>query len=831
MLWSGDSFKSWLIVWGMILFAIAPTSLIYGQEKENRSDVLQVGKDAVRHYENNEMDKAIAKFNQFLLANPTDKEALQMRETAGKDAMIQMLMQGGEISRIARAILLYAERSPIRKETDAQVIKKYVEMAATGNLYQRHEAIALIESQVGELAIPEMLPYLAKKDAPQINIILAIKRMGGTAVVPLIEVLNTSDRDLKQQVAMLLGHIGDARALPDLKRVVENVKEKDEVRRYAEMALQAIAKKPSIALPPSKELYYQKALAYYKEEPTYKPVLAFNYLYWRWQDEKLVYQEVQPFAYTKILGEHACFNSLATDATSSKSWALLVRIYNAIYTEIAAVEGAAKEKGLELSDEELAKFMKEKPYAERGRQLVAAAGIQVLYDALHAALQESHPEVTVKIIEDIGATARGREEIPAPLFTALRSTDKRIRYAAAESLVNINPLRPFRESAQVIQVLQEALGEWDTRSVLVIDDNDGVRNTLLEFVRRRKMIALGAANGLEGLQRAKSFPPKDLIVVSSDLKDIATAYLVNSLREDFYTRDTPIILICAEGRQEATLQVYQSVPQFKGLVPRGDDKTPLNEAMVQAAIKKAMEASQKSKSKTEEVAQKAVIALASIADGNKVFNLAAARDALAELLQSPHDFLRLPAIIALGNLGDSKVVPAFMELLTNKDTNTTIRLQVVKALGQIFNKNGDKLNKENVGRILAIFQEKNSDAKFAELKQHTFRLLGQAIMTPEDRRSVFENHRVHNLIAGEQKSEEIAPGEEKTEPPADIKKEGEEKTEPPADTKKEGEEKTEPPADTKKEGEEKSSGENKEVKEERPTEKSAEDEFSSEKSE
>lgn len=747
--------KNRLIVWGMLVLALAPASLIYAQEKENRADILKIGQEAVRHYENNDLDKAVAKFNQFLLSNPSDVEALKMREMAGKDAMIQMLMQGGEISRIARAILLYAEKAPIRKETDAQTIKKYVEMAATGNLYQRHEAIALIESQVGELAIPEMLPYITKKDSPQINIILAVKRMGATAVVPLLEALNTTDSYLKQQVAMLLGHLGDPRALPDLKRIVENAKEKDEVKRYAELSIQSIAKKPSIALSPSKELYYQKALAYYKDEPTYKPVLAFNYLYWRWQNEKLVYREVPAFAYSKIMAEHACYNALAIDSSISKTWALLARVYNALYTEIATVENASKQKGLELSEEELAKFMKEKPYAEKGRQLVAAAGLNVLYEALQAALQENHPEVTVKIIEDIGATARGKEEIPAALFTALRSTDKRISYAAAEALVKINPARPFRESSQVIQVLQEALGEWDTRSVLVIDDNDSVRNTMVEFVRRMKMIALSAANGLEGLQRAKSFPPKDLIVVNIDLKDIATAYLVNSLREDFYTRDTPVLLLCPADKQEGALQTYQPVPQFKGLIAVATGNAPLNEANVQSAIKKALESSKESKNKTQEVALKAVQALASIADNNKVFSLAAARDALADLLHSPYDFLRLPAIVALGNLGDRKVLPALMELLHNKDISLDIRLFAAKSMGQIFNKNGERMSKDDVGRVLAIFQENGTDAKLVELKRQAFYLLGQANVMPEDRRLIFETHRIHGTIEGDTKEEAV----------------------------------------------------------------------------
>ena len=130
-------------------------------------NALMLAKQGIESYKNNEVDDAVEKFNLFLLQQPSDKQALKLRKMAGRDMIIEMLMKGGEVSRIARAILLYAEKAPIRPEREGETIQAAVEKVAIGSVYQRHEAMTLLETQVGSLAIPYMLPYLAKKDTAQ----------------------------------------------------------------------------------------------------------------------------------------------------------------------------------------------------------------------------------------------------------------------------------------------------------------------------------------------------------------------------------------------------------------------------------------------------------------------------------------------------------------------------------------------------------------------------------------------------------------------------------------------------------------------------------------
>jgi len=725
----------------------------FAQEDTQREYLFKLGKEAISYYEQNQLEAALFKFNQILLANPSDREALRLREMVGNEMLLQMLSKGGEISRVARALLLYAERAPIRRETDPKQIRRYVELAASGSAYQRYDAIALLEAQVGELAVPVLLPYLSNRarDDERVNIVLAVRRLGPSVVIPLIEALQTNDYFLKQQIAILLGHIGSRLALPDLKRILEDPRELPDIKTYAQNSIQQITGKPAIALPSAKVLYYQKALGYYNDDPAFKPISALHWLHWKWQDNQLMFQEVPLFAYNEIMAEHACYKALEIDANYQKAWALLVRIYYAQYTEITGVEEAVKEKGIQLPKEDVQKFLQEQPFAQKAKSIAAAGGPEILYLALKESLSphEKRPEVSIKILEDLGEECKDRGDLAPILVVALLNKDKRIRYAAAEAIAKIGPIAQFSDAPKVIQALQEAIGEWDARTVLIIEDDDASRNKLVDLMRSKELNLepFSAATGVEGLRRARTFPPEDMIILSSDLKDISSIDVLNSLRVEFQTRDTTILILCPENQKDKVQKLYQSVPQVKGFLTK-----PLNEVAVKSQVKKAMESVRSDyKKKANEVARRGVEALAGIQPTTALFkHLPAASESLANVLLTRHDSIRLPAIVALGNLGDKKAIPMLQELLLDKETALSLRLKAAWALGRIYIRNQIKLTTEDAQKMTSILQEKPTKEMEAnleykqnlqKLQNQIYYLLGQANLGPEVRRDLFNSQR------------------------------------------------------------------------------------------
>lgn len=770
-----DSMRGILGLFLIVCIFFYPLEVL-SQETGSRDQILKLGQDAVAHYQSGELETALFLLNQVLVSQPSDKEALELRKIVGNELMMQMLMQGGEFSRVARSLLLYAEKAPIRRETDFARIQKLVEVAATGNLYQKNDAIALLSSQVGELAIPAMLPYLSSstKDTERINIILAIQRMGRTVVNPLIEALKTPNFFLKQQVAILLGHIGDRKAMPDLKKLLEDPRENPEVKKYAKTSLSQIVKQSTIILPPAKNLYYEKALAYYRDDPAYKPAMNFNWLYWEWQDNQLLYKEVPSFLYNEILAEQACYNALELDAAFKNAWALLVRIYYAQYNEILAVEEATKEKGLQLAEEELQSFSKEKPLAGRAKKIAAAAGPEILFLALRESLttKENRPEVTVSILEAIGEVYKNKGDVPPVLLNALLHKDKRVRYSAAETIVKINPVKAFSECRRVIETLQEAMGEWDSRVVLVIEDDDESRNKLVEWITQMNVVVFAVPNGIEGLRRAQSFPPEDLVVVSTELQDISTTYLVNALREDFQSRDIPVLVVTPESKKNPMIELYQKVPQVKGVFSR-----PFAEVEVKSLIQKTLEKSPSNyKARATQVATRAAQVAASIQPGSVLYPyLKESGEALGKVLANNNDEIRLAAIQALGNLAETKAIPALLELLMNQKGSLAVRMQAAEALGQILSKTQTTLEKENAMRIMELLDAKEENSQFQE---KIYSLLGRANLVSDVRRQIFTTQQLQKRIVVEEKKqdqESVKTVKEEPKQPKEVKEEKVEK--------------------------------------------------------
>jgi len=351
--------------------------------------------------------------------------------------------------------------------------------------------------------------------------------------------------------------------------------------------------------------------------------------------------------------------------------------------------------------------------------------------------------------------------VPTHLLRALRHQDKRIRYVAAETIIKLNPKRNFGDASRVIAVLKEALGEWDARVILVIDDDDASRNKLVNIIREMNMVAFGANSGFDGLQRAKTFPPEDMIIVSSNLDDMPAAYLVNALRDDYRTQKIPILITAPHEKIEILDQQYKNakIEQVKGFLSK-----PYLEATSRSTIKEHLvEVEVDYKSKTRNIARRAAEALASIPINSRSFasRMGEAQNALSETVESRHDSVRGPAIIALGKFGDSKAVDALREEFFDSANDIEIRRKVIWALGQIFNRTNVQIPSEDVDKILKILEEKivsdNSKPelleKIAVFHQEIFKLFGQANISPADRRKIFRAYRINGSLGTAKKIE------------------------------------------------------------------------------
>ncbi len=84
--------------------------------------------------------------------------------------------------------------------------------------------------------------------------------------------------------------------------------------------------------------------------------------------------------------------------------------------------------------------------------------------------------------------------------------------------------------------------------ILVVDDEDDIRNVLILHLQREGYSAVGAANGLEALELAARLTPS-LVVLDLMLPGLPGTEVCRRLRAEAATRDVPVIMLSARGEE------------------------------------------------------------------------------------------------------------------------------------------------------------------------------------------------------------------------------------------------------------------------------------------
>jgi HEAT repeat protein len=360
-----------------------------------------------------------------------------------------------------------------------------------------------------------------------------------------------------------------------------------------------------------------------------------------------------------------------------------------------------------------------------------------------------------------------------PLIEALTNEDKRVRYAAAQAMVAINPQRRKLGMELVIPNLVDALGEQGVRVALLVydvqDDNDrnfvnGFRKLLMSV----NVFPVVVTSGAEGIVKAKQFPTEDVIIIQkkicgqvyfkeSDTKKQIVETVFDSLRDDVRTRNIPrIVLGDTEGEVADAKKEFEEKGTAQAVICKGVHKLDL-----QALLEKIFdlpEAKKDSKDLADEIARDAAETLAKIDPTNTLYPFRDAVQALIETVkpvkpdaakpEAPsgqrEDFIRIPAARALGHFGDQRAIDVLSAVVSDRDEDAErrkrqkgVRLASAKALSQIFQQTGVAPSKE----VFDIVKKNLKDGDF-DIEFNCGEALGNATLTNEQRREVSQHRRI-----------------------------------------------------------------------------------------
>ena len=384
--------------------------------------------------------------------------------------------------------------------------------------------LALIET-LGDRGRKKLHPYTRA----------ALVQMGRESVGPLLATLDAPDAALAAQAIRVLGMMEVREASPWLLRPYVSAEGDPAVRRAAAAALKHV-----LGHLPGRdqavELLVARARAYFYGGQTIRPDADDRVTVWEWDPKqkgpasRLVTPEDAGRARAARLARDAF--ALAPDDPEVR------RLYLT-----TLLEQAAYESGL---DEPLEPG--EHPAADEAGRFDAA----VLEDVLEHAMADGHPAAATaaaRLLGHIGTPEGllGDAVRPTALARALRHPDRRLRMAAAGTVVRLDPGRPFAGSSYLVPALAFFTGTSGERRALVAGPSVEQARELVGELAQLGFEPSAAGSGREVLAAAAGSPDYELALIDPSIGQPEIYLLLQRLRQDPRTADLRVGLIARSG--------------------------------------------------------------------------------------------------------------------------------------------------------------------------------------------------------------------------------------------------------------------------------------------
>ncbi len=631
--------------------------------------------EGVKEYRAGRPKAAALAFQRALALEPDNKLLFQFYQAAGDSLLIQM-ERYDELEPVLKDLLrrarIYQRELRHQPEFINLLITKLDGTSEEERIVATQELVA-----IGAAAIPPILTRLGdnRQDEMRTYLRVVLTRMGYRAVLPLAEALKSPDTKLVSTLATILADIGDQRALPYLSRAIAGSTD-DTVKTVLSAASEAVARANGLASVPSlDDLTAAEARRYLAGGDVVRDEQVANEsLVWHWDTEgsRLAFIRVPSYVWNETMAEQLLYDGLARSPDSTVFQPLLAAALAAGIVEPNLRARVAKERTTPVErPEDAADAIAERVNALADQPLrLRLMGGTVLLAGIQEAIAAQRPEAAVllmRLLQD-RALAQAERILPAPgaqapgtvLLTALDHPNKEVRYQAAITLAHLDPARDFAGSEKVARILADAVGEWGTRVVLVVDQDYRSRNAARAALQAKGYVVATAVDGFEAVQRLEEAPMKDAILLSGNLIpslkdghgaliDVAeqkTETLIEKLRKDWRAEKSPIFITLPESPEVASTLEKAFEGKATGFI-----RKPFEAADIQRHIEDALknaDVPNANREAAEDIALRAAVALQQPDPRTSRIDVSAAADSLVTTLENRSDALRIEALKALG---------------------------------------------------------------------------------------------------------------------------------------------------------------------------------------
>lgn len=580
-----------------------------------------------------------------------------------------------------------------KRARDPERIRQDIQKLAQG---ERARKNALERLRVaGQFASKELLKTLQNPDESKMHpyVLGAMVTIGRDMVYPLAEALADLEPVAMGQVAEVLGEIGYPRALPYLKRVMENEKADAHAKATIARAYMQIAKSQGL----TEEITAAQLFL----------VLGRNF-YTAATDGKNVIPGIDEVDDTGVIWVYNIDAGLVD-----------IHVPSAIFGDVLSHRAARAALQLQsdldpaLSLWLMANLRRENRLPEGGKDLsypptwhspmfyLKASQPLRSHDVLERALNDGDAELSrdaIKALGDIAGTDAlvNKEGTIQPLLRALGYPDRRVRYESSFTLTNARPKAAFPGSFRVVPVLAEAVRQTEIRYALVIASTQDRYNTLASVLKDSGYSPFGGLSLEASSDELTLKPGIDLIVTDLDA-DGVTALYEKSIA-DYKLAAVPMVAVGTEG---TVIRLSDTFRGNRRMFPVlfSDDAAKLKPGFEQARLSyvgKEVGADEAAKYASQSLSLLREIVMSR----DEVYNVLDAQPALLEALSKDSRqaiVQQVGTVLALINTDDSQKALADAALDETRPEDT--RISLLSSLAESATHYGSKLNEVQLDNL------------------------------------------------------------------------------------------------------------------------------------
>jgi hypothetical protein len=694
----------------------------------------QLWVEAVELFDNGDFVLAKVKLD-VLVPSINENMAKKLVDKAGLATMIRLLASD-KIGRGPKVIWELYSKYSRKKLIDDEHINKFVNIAIDDKSNEVTRAKALHELfRIGQYAVPVLASQINSKSAERLALIrIALTRIGHRGTLAVLKLMNTGNDTMKATLALALSDItpSDTRAIPVLKRLYDNPKVDPTLKKVLARALEKISGLKPQDMGIAADYYYLLADRYYMEKSGVpEEALESDGVIWELDKKgKLKRRSVPVYAWNEEIAEDILYECLASYPTYDRAFPLLISLQLAQRVEVELIGDVIKANGrpatMTENDESL--------LSERGslladaRLLAQTAGPRYLYRAVGKALRNGRGDVAAATIDlipesdpdgsllppvrfvskDDAKTKKRRrrkkvKKVVAPeeksakllfpglpefdgqsLVDALSSGNDAVRISAAIALAKINPAKPFPGSKLVVSALADAISKGGPMQILFVEDNDDLFKALKPKVLEHGFGIDRCTGSRDALSSALGFPPKDLILISANLKDPKAkkgetgedgVWLMKRIKADSRLAGIPVAVVTVKKNVKAAQAAFGDIPVITRSTSVLDLKVDLEAALGEVGIGIT-------KQKRELMAARSARALLEIDPLRTFLNVSDASASCTKALVNRPDAVRNPCVRALGLFRVKAAAPAILVVFKQTKNTDELRTNCLYALGQ-----------------------------------------------------------------------------------------------------------------------------------------------------